>query len=117
MGEDTHAAPAVEDTFVLSGQAYVLTEQDWASAPGAADAAMFETRNEYWKYMAGLLGNRVLHDGARRLGRQELEHRAMELAGGLFGLAPHASLVVPIARRAVASICIMHGLHIGHDLL
>ena len=110
-------ARVIEDTFILGDQSYVYSEQDWSLSPGAADDAAFETRNAYWHYMGAMLAKAHVVEDGRQLGRPEMRHRVIELAGGLFALSPHVSSVIPLAKRAVASILILNGVAIPHDLL
>lgn len=116
MPDTEPAARAIEDTFVLADQSYVYTEQDWSQAPGAAAAAFQETRNVYWTYMGALLARTPVVEAGRNLDRSEVKARAIELVGGLFALAPHASITIPLVKRAVNGLLLIGGVPIAHDL-
>ena len=115
MGEDAHAARAMEDTFVLGDTAYVYSEQDWSQCPVVADDAFRETRRAYWKYWGSLIAHLPIHENGHRMTRDEMRARTMELAGGLFALTPFLEEVTPVIRRGVNALLVMHGVHMSLD--
>lgn len=81
-----------EDTFILAGQPYVYTEQDWTGHTRAANDAYNETRAAYFIYLfAHASRHTVIEDGAS-LTPDEVRRRAIEFAGGLARLRPFVTV-------------------------
>ena len=107
-------APAVEDTFILSGQPYVYTEQDWELAPGAANEAFVETRSKAFEYMGGLWSRRGVIEDDHFLSREELTARACQLVGGMYALLPYVD-VARMLRRGINALLITQGITFSLD--
>lgn len=83
--------PAIEDTFILGGQPFIYTEQDWAQAPGVARRAYAETSSALAVYQTALQYRSGLVENGRLLTQEQIGFRVMEFLGGLTKLEPHVT--------------------------
>lgn len=91
---------AAEDTFILGGQPYVYTEQEWSCFPEVARQAYRETLGAAYVYWLGMHTGQLVENGVA-LTIPEMKARLLELVAGLYRLAPYAQDLSRAIRRTV----------------